>query len=249
MSDPVRAPASLVPPSVADARGRAFGLAMERALAEPDFRKLLFERIDAVDASVLPALIREFSMEEFVEPDMREEIVRALLKDAFSLHADKGFIHGVRRGLALLGMSVQWEQWFQMKPQGEPGTHRATVYANQFLFDEQDIWLDARLIDAARRMIDGTKRWSQTISFRVGARFADRLAAGGAARGVGLTRAEGAASVPGFRDRVSVAALARGVGMACATGATRLPAFGSRARLGAGLGSVAFLQIRGEASA
>jgi phage tail P2-like protein len=163
-----RAPHELVPASIADVRGRAFGLTMEQAFAEPDFVRLLFERIDTVDAAVLPFLVREFSMEEFIEPDMLEDVVRGLLKVAFELHAAKGFLHGVKRGLRMLNMDVVWTQWFEQSPKGQPGTHVATVFAGARLFSGQRVLLDERVQRAALRMIDQMKRWSQHVSFQMG---------------------------------------------------------------------------------
>lgn len=163
-----RATSSLVPPSISDERGKAFGKVMARAIADPDFKKLLFERIDDVDASVLPFLIREFSIEEFVEPAMNEAIIRRLLKISYELHATKGFIHGVRRGLLMLGMRVVWKQWFQNAPKTERGTHTAIVYVNEVIFDGQTYLLDERVQRAAVRMISGMKRYSQDVTFQLG---------------------------------------------------------------------------------
>lgn len=158
----------LIPPSVADERGVAFGKTMARAIADPDFKRLLFERIDTVDASVLPFLIREFSIEEFIEPGMTDAVIRRLLKLSYELHATKGFIHGVRRGLLMLGMRVVWKQWFQNVPKMQAGTHVATVFVNEPLFEGQSEIFDARVQRAASRMIEGMKRASQHVSFQLG---------------------------------------------------------------------------------
>jgi phage tail P2-like protein len=160
-----RAPASLVPPSIADARGRAFGVTMQRALDEPDFSALLIEQVETVDARLLPFLVRQLSMEEFVEPDMREDIVRALLTRAYELHARKGFLDGVRLGFDLLGVRVDWRQWFEMTPPGAPGTHRARLYLRRRLFKGAGPLIDERVQRAVVRMIDHMKRWSQDVDF------------------------------------------------------------------------------------
>ncbi len=54
-----RATSPLVPPSISDERGKAFDKVMARALADPEFRRLLFERIEDVDAGVLPFPVSE----------------------------------------------------------------------------------------------------------------------------------------------------------------------------------------------
>lgn len=191
-----RATSSLVPPSISDGRGKAFGKVMARAIADPDFKKLLFERIDDVDASVLPFLIREFSIEEFVEPGMSETVIRRLLKASYQLHATKGFIHGVRRGLLMLGMRVVWKQWFQNAPKTERGTHTATVYVNEAIFDGQEYLLDERVQRAAVRMIAGMKRHSQDVTLRLGIASDMSIGLSAAARGRAILRPRAALEAP-----------------------------------------------------
>lgn len=165
-----RAPAALIPPSIADAPRRAFGAIMTRALAEPDFMRLLFERVDDVDAALLPFLIREFSIEDLVAPGMSEAVVRRLLKSSYQMHARTGFIDGVRLGLALLGARVlSWEQWFQATPPRAPGTHRVVLALEDAAFEAEGRAYTARLHRALARMVDGTKRWSQDVTLSLGA--------------------------------------------------------------------------------
>lgn len=191
-----RATSALVPPSISDARGKAFGKVMARAVADPDFKKLLFERIDEVDASVLPFLIREFSIEEFVEPGMSETVIRRLLKASYELHATKGFIHGVRRGLLMLGMRVVWKQWFQNAPKTERGTHTATVYVNEAIFDGQGYLLDERVQRAAVRMIAGMKRYSQDVTFQLGVAIAGKMSLASAVQALQIGDFGATASTP-----------------------------------------------------
>lgn len=204
-----RATSALVPPSISDARGKAFGKVMARAVADPDFKKLLFERIDEVDASVLPFLIREFSIEEFVEPDMSEAVIRRLLKASYELHATKGFIHGVRRGLLMLGMRVVWKQWFQRTPKTEAGTHTATVYVNERIFDGQQIPIDDRVQRAAGRMIDGMKRYSQDVAFQLGVGTLGEVAMASAGRLTATVSRSAEARPPMPRSHIGMAAAGR----------------------------------------
>ncbi len=159
--------ARLVPPSITDERGRAFGEVMAQALEEPDFARLLFERIDDVDDSVLPFLVREFSIEEFVEPGMNPAAIRRLLKGSYELHARKGFIDGVRRGLDMLGVSViSWRQWFQENPKAAPGTHIAIVRIDDEVFAAEGQAITSRLHRVVERMVAGMKRFSQYVAIR-----------------------------------------------------------------------------------
>lgn len=167
MTAPVIDRAPLVPPSISDERGRAFGEVMAAALDDPRFARLLFERIDDVDASALPALVREFSIEEFVEPGMSEATIRRLLKGSYDLHARKGFIDGVRHGLEMMGVAVlSWRQWFDELPKAAPGTHVVIVRLDDDLFESEGRAITTRLQRAVERMVAGMKRHSQHLAIR-----------------------------------------------------------------------------------
>lgn len=169
----------IVPLSVSDARGTAFGAVLARAMGEPDFGKLLMERIDDVDAAVLPFLIREFSIEEFVEPGMSEIVIRRLLKGSYALHARKGFIDGVRTGLGLLGIRVtSWRQWFDVEPLAAPGTHTVTLAIDEVVFEAEGRAITTRLQRTISRMVRGMKRYSQDVAVRFQAEAAAPLRIG-----------------------------------------------------------------------
>ncbi|PZU89127.1 MAG: hypothetical protein DI527_16475 [Chelatococcus sp.] len=156
-----------IPPSILDARSRAFGDVIRRAVAEPDFLRLLMERIDEVDARLLPFLVREFGLQHFVEPGMSETVIRRMLKGSFELHAQMGFIYGVRTGLGMLGVTVtNWSQWFQQSPQGAPGTHIATVSIGEEVFVDEGRAITSRLQRALGRMVRRMRRYSQYVAIR-----------------------------------------------------------------------------------
>lgn len=158
----------LIPPSIKDDRAQAFGGTLQQALADPDFRALLMERIDDVDARLLPFLVREFGLQHFVEPGMSEAIIRRMLKGSFLLHAQMGYIYGVRTGLAMLGVSVtSWSQWFQQVPAGAPGTHVATLSVGEEVFAAEGRAITSRLQRAIGRMVARMQRKSQFISVRI----------------------------------------------------------------------------------
>lgn len=157
----------IVPASIHDPRSAAFGETMRRAFGEPEFKALLFERIDTVDARALPFLIRGFNVQHFVEPDMTDAVIRRLLKGSFELHRQMGFIHGVRTGLAMLGISVtSWSQWFQQVPPGPAGTHVVTVSVDDDVFIDEGRAITARLQRAIGRMVRRMRRYSQYIAIR-----------------------------------------------------------------------------------
>lgn len=157
----------LIPPSISDPRARAFAEVARRALAEPDFRMLLIERIDDVPTAFLPFLIREFGLHKFVEPGMDEASIRRMLKASFELHKDIGYIRGVRFGLSLLGLRItRWVQWFQTQPKGAPGTHAVRIGFDAAVFPEGTA-ITARLRRAVHRMVRHTKRASQDIALGI----------------------------------------------------------------------------------
>ena len=256
MSGLPRAPASLVPPSVADLRGRAFGAAMERAFAEADFRPLLVERIGDVDARLLPWLVRELSMEEFVEPDMREDVVRDLLAGAYEIHARKGYIDGVRWALSLIGLSVWWRQWFQMRPQGAPGTHEATIFVGRRVYLGDGPLIDARAQRLALRFVSQTKRWSQDVSLRLGLAMATSIGVAARAQGVGLlsARVESRPNRLGRQDIASGLGLASraratSVAFACASARPSRPPVAAVAALASRATALSSLRLAAEAAA
>lgn len=166
----------IVPPGVADARGRAFARMLARALdAVPPAG--VFIDVDTVPAELLPSLVRSLSCQEFITDAMPEAMVRGVLKRWAELHRTKGTDAGVVAGLAALGFDAQIEQWWQASPMGAPNTHTITV-AVASLSDEMAL-LDPRNRAAARRMISATKRHSQssTIRFLLQSRAAVRVGA------------------------------------------------------------------------
>lgn len=157
----------IIPPSIHDERSRAFGEAIRQALADPDFKRLLFEWLDNVDPRLFPFLIREFGLQHFVDPGMTEAVIRRLLKGSFELHRKMGFITGVRTGLDMLGISItSWSQWFQQTPKGAAGTHIATVSVDDEVFIDEGRAITARLQRAIGRMVARMQRKSQFIAIR-----------------------------------------------------------------------------------
>lgn len=157
----------ILPPSIHDERSRAFGEAIRQALADPNFKQLLFERLDEVDPRLFPFLIREFGLQNFVEPGMTDAVIRRLLKGSFELHRKMGFITGVRAGLDMLGISItSWSQWFQQTPKGAAGTHIATVSVDDEVFIDEGRAITARLQRAIGRMVGRMQRKSQFIAVR-----------------------------------------------------------------------------------
>lgn len=157
-----------LPPAVHDAFNMPLMEAAAALLDDVDFRLVLAEFIDTAPAASLPALTRELSLEDLIEPGLTEDVQRRLLSRWYELHEAKGTLYGIRLVLSLLGMQVRWTQWYEKEPKGQPGTHRAVVFPKEAIFDAQDILLDPRMQKIARRAIANYARKSQFVELFVG---------------------------------------------------------------------------------
>ena len=107
-------------------------------------------------------------MEEYIEPGLSETHIRRLLTRSYELKALKGLVVGTKLGLELLGMTVEWKQWFEQEPMAQAGTHEVTVFVNEQIFEDALMLLSRKVQLQALRMIENTKRQSQHIAFRIG---------------------------------------------------------------------------------
>lgn len=187
--------ARVLPPQVSDTRGRAFLGSLDELLAREALGDLRVRRAMTCPTQALPALVAEYALDDFVEPGLPEAAVRRIVASAWMLQEARGYDLGVRLGLALLGMRAEISHWWQQEPQGKVGTNIITFMVGEALFDE-DVRIGPRLIAAAHRMIDATKRWSQESTIRLGVNLHQGIGAAARAQVIALTRAEGEASRP-----------------------------------------------------
>ena len=155
----------LVPPGVADARGRAFIDVVARIRDAFALGRLDLYDFDQVDERLLPALVRALSVEDFVAEDMAPATVRRILKHHVALQERRGKVAGVKFGLSLVGMRADWVQWHQRTPKGTPNTHTVTVLADSALLSSASIF-SPRDVNAAHRMISAMTRHSQDVEVR-----------------------------------------------------------------------------------
>lgn len=179
----------LVPPGVADERGRAFMGLIARALADRDPNRLRLTDYSKVDARLLPALVRQFSLQEFMFDGVTEEMVRDFLSNAVPLHQQKGTVPGIRFGLSLIGMRLEFRDWADQDPQGPPNTYTARAFVDDALWQSGST-LAPRVRSAARRMVNSMKRWSQegSLTFGMSAQATMRIGAHGRIGGIVRTR-------------------------------------------------------------
>lgn len=151
----------VLPPSIADDRGRAVLSLMTQVAASFDWKPGLAVAWADVPTPMLPFAVRALALQDLVQPGMREDVVRRFIANAWALKALQGKVVGVRFGLGLLGMDVEWRQWFAVTPKGPPGTYVAIVTVRDEVFEGEGRALTARLQRAALNMVDVMKRWSQ----------------------------------------------------------------------------------------
>ena len=180
-------PDQLLSPGVYDERQEAYVRALNNGLKAIDIQSFVMSDAQLVNAEFLPYLVREFSLQEFVEPGLKDEFVRNLLDQAYELHLRKGYVEGARLGLSLLGIEVSWTQWWQETPQSDPNTHKVTVIFDENLFEDA-VMGDSRHQSAVRRMIDATKRWSQSVDINFIVRNQTNTYIGAFARAGGFFR-------------------------------------------------------------
>lgn len=174
-------PPTLVPPGVSDRRNHDFVAALSALLGEFRPADLVIQDARTVPGGLLPIMIIEAGLSEFVSPGMREDLLRALIADAPAIHAMTGTVAGVRRALAAIGVQARWTQWFQQQPKGPHDTHKVVLFLADTVINGAAP-LDLVNQRAAARIIDATKRWSQDIAVQYGMIGTGNLYAGAASR-------------------------------------------------------------------
>jgi phage tail P2-like protein len=158
----------VTPPQMLDARGKALLRSLDGHFAANPVSGFASKDPETCPASVLPALIAEYSMEEFITPGLPEAVVRQILKNRWALKKYKGYDKGVWLGLALLGMEADIQHWHQMEPKGPANTQRLTITLGDKLFPTSSELKHPRELDAATQMVRVTQRLSQDVSVHFG---------------------------------------------------------------------------------
>ncbi|MCT4654349.1 MAG: phage tail protein [Cohaesibacter sp.] len=161
-------PQTLIPPGINDERSRSF-LKLFSAMAEEfDFSSLLMRNSSEMKDDVLELAVHDFSLDEFIGPDGVPPIVaRRLIDRAWELHEKQGRDEGVVAGQNVLGSSVAIEHWWQQDPKGPHDTQKVTIFFDEPLFEDSQLG-DEKYRQAALKVIDATKRWSQDTALRFG---------------------------------------------------------------------------------
>ncbi|QGA56150.1 phage tail protein I [Brucella sp. 2280] len=180
MSDPF-IPLELVPPGVNDRRSRDFVNALSAVLADFQPSTLMIQDAWTVPASLLPIMVVEAGLSEFVSANMREDLLRSLIAHAPEIHARTGTVRGVKLALEAIGISARWTQWWQEEPKAHHNTHKIVLFLSDTVINGHAP-LDLANQRAAARVINATKRWSQDIAIQYGLRGLSNIYAGAASR-------------------------------------------------------------------
>lgn len=162
------------PTQAKDIRGKAFLSAVNRLLGDLPLPGPHMRDPETCPTEVLPALVAEYSMEEFIEPGLPEHVVRRILKNRWLLQSLEATDAGVKLGLSLLGMTAVIEHWWQANPKRDANTHNLTFFIGERLFPNDQVFFGEREKKAALRMTRATKRWSQESTIYVGAALRPR---------------------------------------------------------------------------
>jgi phage tail P2-like protein len=104
------------------------------------------------------------------EEDWSEAHKRAVIRESFQIHCQKGTVGAVRRALEALDIGSHITEWWQ---DGAPrGTFKIDAFAERIF--AQDGSIDQALLDTITQVVERTKRLSQHYTVRVGERFAAR---------------------------------------------------------------------------
>lgn len=159
-----------LPPQTNDRRGRAFARVFDGHFADNPISGFAVKDPATCPAEALPALIAEYSMEEFIAPGLPEVYVREILKNRWLLKKYKGYDKGVKLGLALLGVEAEIIHWHQRTPKGPANTQTVRFSPSAPIYSSETTLLGERTLQAAQQMIEATKRLSQGTILEVSSR-------------------------------------------------------------------------------
>ncbi|AZC16652.1 phage tail protein I [Pseudomonas sp. CMR5c] len=104
---------------------------------------------DTCPAHLLSQLAWAWSVDRW-DPTWSETVKRNAIKASFFIHARKGTIGALRRVVEPLGYLIEVVEWWQMVPQGEPGTFALKVGVMQTGISEATYQELTQLIDDAK---------------------------------------------------------------------------------------------------
>ena len=147
-------------------------LALEQDAAEkycranPEVITRLFDPLTC-PAELLPWLAYALSVDVW-NPQWPESTKRAICANSLAMHLHKGTLGGIEDALAALGIQAEITEWWQMQPEGQPGTMSVMLWVNQNLLPNADVILGAEVLRDVHDQINRSKRASIHYAYGVG---------------------------------------------------------------------------------
>lgn len=104
---------------------------------------------DTCPVRLLPQLAWAWSVDRW-DSSWTEAVKRTVIRSAFFVHSRKGTIGALRRVVEPFGYLIEVAEWWQLQPEGVPGTFSLRVGVSDAGIDEQTYLELARLIDDAK---------------------------------------------------------------------------------------------------
>lgn len=118
-------------------------------------------------AHLLGWLAWALSVDEW-DPAWPEDVKRDAIRTAPLLHQRKGTVWALQNALKPLGMSTRVEEWFSMRPVGEPGTFRVTTLLTRDDISGPGPLLTPHMTTKIDEIIECTKPVARHYSLRIG---------------------------------------------------------------------------------
>ena len=116
-----------------------------------------------------------------------ESIKRNVCKSAFSVHRKRGTIGAVKEALQATGANVDIIEWFDIEPQGIPGTFTASVSLNAQTI-ENDSYLPRQRIDLIKQVLDTNKNLRSHYTLSISAEYSGDFGIGSKVQALTVVR-------------------------------------------------------------
>lgn len=164
-----------IQPGILDERSPGLMALVER-FDEIPLEALLVYLIDHVDASVLPYLVDQFDMGDFIRETTNEATTRSMLKSAIDLKRHLGTTWALKFVADALGLPIEVVDWHQADPQLDRHTFIARAWAN-----DAQVPMSSDAQAELIRLIGVAKRYSQHETVQMGGGLGSLLGLAGAA--------------------------------------------------------------------
>ncbi len=146
-------------------------LALERVsrekycTADPAVIRSLFDPMTC-PVELLPWLAYALSVDVWNDR-WPEQTKRAVCANSLNVHLHKGTLGGIEHALGALGVRAEIVEWWQAKPEAEPGTMEVTMWVHDNILSDAEVLIGAELTRDIVRQLDSSKRASIHYTFQL----------------------------------------------------------------------------------